>query len=353
MLNTKNGTHILLYCLGKRSDELRPSALESLSPSQWNNVILRSERHNVAPLFYHSLRDSGLHRNVPPDAAQKLKDIYFRSAIRNLRLYNELSSILRLLQEEGIPVIVLKGAHLAEEIYGNTALRTMGDVDLLVKKTELGRVEEVFVELGYGSANRPRVEEQCERRHHIITFRTRNGLPIEVHWNIARPSSPFKIDVHALWRRARPATIADVQVKVLSPEDLIAHLCLHEAYHHRFSSGLRAFCDIRETLARYKKEIDWQLLESTIRRSRSRNCTYLSLFLSHQVLKTEVPGNVIARTRRDPLMRYLSTMVTGKLFSDNNTSLSIREKLIWHFKIRDRLGDRLRYLLYFWQTLRA
>jgi hypothetical protein len=56
------------------------------------------------------------------------------SALRNMRRCHELSKVLRILQNDGIPVIVLKGAALAEVVYGNIALRSMSDVDLLVKK---------------------------------------------------------------------------------------------------------------------------------------------------------------------------------------------------------------------------
>jgi hypothetical protein len=38
-----------------------------------------------------------------------------------MHLYHELGKVLGLLRDENIPVIVLKGVHLAELVYGNIA----------------------------------------------------------------------------------------------------------------------------------------------------------------------------------------------------------------------------------------
>ena len=58
--------------------------------------------------------------------------VYLASAHRNLRLFGELRQILRAFNAAGLSVIPLKGACLAEMIYGNIALRPMVDVDLLL-----------------------------------------------------------------------------------------------------------------------------------------------------------------------------------------------------------------------------
>ncbi len=48
-----------------------------------------------------------------------------------------------------IKTIVLKGAMLAETVYPNIALRSMGDIDLLIHKDDLDRAAKRILELGY------------------------------------------------------------------------------------------------------------------------------------------------------------------------------------------------------------
>ena len=55
-----------------------------------------------------------------------------------------------LLAAEGIEVIVLKGASLVESVYGNPALRQMGDVDLLVREGDFKAAVDVLKKDGYG-----------------------------------------------------------------------------------------------------------------------------------------------------------------------------------------------------------
>ena len=62
-----------------------------------------------------------------------MRSIYYNSAARNMRLYKQLENFLDKFATEKIPVIMLKGAHLAWTVYPNMALRPMADVDLLVR----------------------------------------------------------------------------------------------------------------------------------------------------------------------------------------------------------------------------
>src|SRR4030095_1722650 len=86
-------------------------------------------------------------------------------------------------------------------------------------------------------------------------------IPAELHWRLDPPGFPFRVDVEALWRRAVPTRVADVDVLGLAPEDLILHLCTHVC-RHRFRSGLIALCDIAAVTAYYGDRIDWPRLEA-------------------------------------------------------------------------------------------
>jgi hypothetical protein len=59
-------------------------------------------------------------------------------------LYQELQTVLKTFKfrAASIAVIALKGAFLAELVYENIGLRAIGDVDLLVKKEDLEKVQQ-------------------------------------------------------------------------------------------------------------------------------------------------------------------------------------------------------------------
>lgn len=68
------------------------------------------------------------HGILPARVKQKLREDYYLSAVRNTLLYQELAKILATFNDAGLPVIVLKGAALAQEMYGNIALHPMTDI---------------------------------------------------------------------------------------------------------------------------------------------------------------------------------------------------------------------------------
>ena len=117
--------------------------------ADWDEFILESLRGEVTPLLYHLFRTTNTDVHIPAEVMLKLEDFYLASALENAQLYQELPKLLSMLQAGGIPVIVLKGAALAETVYENVALRPMNDVDLLVRKEELDRTEAVLFDLGY------------------------------------------------------------------------------------------------------------------------------------------------------------------------------------------------------------
>ncbi|MFB0526462.1 MAG: nucleotidyltransferase family protein, partial [bacterium] len=72
--------------------------------------------------------------------------------------------------------------HLAEVVYGDIALRRMADMDLLVKKGDLSRVEEKLLEIGYTPhEDNAQFAEDCS---HFVYLPPPESLPVEVHWNI-------------------------------------------------------------------------------------------------------------------------------------------------------------------------
>jgi hypothetical protein len=201
--------------------------------------------------------------------------------------------VLRCLRSSGIKVIVLKGAYLAEAVYGDVALRPMGDVDLMVPRAELPRAQAILLDMGGVHQQFEDIESCCRTKPHLPQFFIRD-LAIEIHWTIASPTGPVRIDTAGLWNRARPAKIAGVEVLALSPEDLLLHLCLHFCYQHHLA-GLTSFCDIAETIHRFRSEMDWAQVVHSAREWRASRYVGLTLHLARGMLGTGVPDDVLER----------------------------------------------------------
>ncbi|MCP4365035.1 MAG: nucleotidyltransferase family protein [Planctomycetes bacterium] len=83
-----------------------------------------------------------------------------------------------------MPVILLKGAHLAQVVYSNIALRPMGDIDILVKKNDLPKAKELLLELGYTPIKEVDIATACAYSQHISPMIKQNAPPVELHWTL-------------------------------------------------------------------------------------------------------------------------------------------------------------------------
>ena len=134
----------------------RAAAVEIFDAAAWQRIVELAQRQRVAPLLYARLKERVI--LPPPEAAQHLRGIYLATFKRNARLLDEVGKILRALRAADIPVIPLKGAYLANGVYGNIGLRQIGDVDLLVKPVDLAKALEVLRTLGYAAAHLIEIE---------------------------------------------------------------------------------------------------------------------------------------------------------------------------------------------------
>ena len=273
----------------------RVEGLAGLSPAAWRELLASSEAHQVQPLLAQRVLSAVLSSgaDVPDEIRTTLLAIERDTVERNMRRHRDFATAIRALA--GKPVIVLKGMHLLSQIYESLAARSMIDIDLLVRTGDLRSSAVALESAGYSALQPYRISDEAKPffMHHLPPFTMDGGTTIELHWHVAMPAPNSEgIDVAGMWERAVPARIAGVDVQVLSPEDLLLHLCIHATYGHRCQVSARASCDIAAVIQR--TEIDWPRFVERAVRWRVATGTYIALRLTRELLETPVPANVLA-----------------------------------------------------------
>ncbi|HEV2130148.1 MAG TPA: nucleotidyltransferase family protein, partial [Longimicrobiaceae bacterium] len=277
----------LLGLLRDPPDGALSERLAHLTEAEWDRLAAEALRHYAAPLLYHRLR-----RVAPALPAvrgiEALRHEYVQNALRNIRVYAALSEVVSALEAARIPVIALKGAHLAAVVYGEPALRPMHDLDLLVRREDRSRAEDRLLQLGYRPMEYAREWTDYDAHHHSRPLFRDGATTVEIHSAIVPPTCPIRIDLEGLWGRARYAQLGDVRTLVLGPEDLILHLCLHASYSHHFQIPLLSLYDIAAVLRHHSKEIDWPRLVSMADASGTGPVVYCTLRLVQATLGAEL-----------------------------------------------------------------
>jgi hypothetical protein len=342
-------TQALLSLLASR-ERNAPVPQVELSADEWSAFARTAVRHGVAPLVHARLhsaanaeRASG---RVPGHVLDVLKGYFFRTGLEQMRLYAHLAPLLRALAEQDIDAIVLKGAFLAETVYGDRALRSMGDADLLVRRADLVRADQTLRALGW---QQPVADDPSSPLraggHQLQTFQ-RDTARVEVHWNIEDDESPFAIDVDGLWARARPAQIAGVSALALSPEDLLLHLCLHTSYNHgwlQFEAGLRPLVDIGATLWHFGDRIDWDAFGRRAVEWRVQRCAWLTLKLADYLLDASVSDEIMCALVPEGVNRTVIDgavmLILGNYYADLTRTLPTLGRR-WLIKHRQNLSKQ-------------
>jgi hypothetical protein len=265
-----------------------------LLESDWQGVADSALKHGLRPLLYERLTSDTSKVNVPDAVLEPLREAFLVNGLRNTLLYRDLGKVLGDFRQHGIAVIVLKGAHLAQLVYGTQAGRQMADIDLLVKSGDLTAAAVTLLEDGYSfEIEAPDIERwrtQHPGSHHLPSFAKPPHPRLELHWRISPP--PIPAEVPDVWEEACSARIAGVEARVLSPEDLLIHLCLHSRLH-RFGQGLRPVCDLSAAIRHYQWELDWNKVLCRAQAWHAEQCVYLGLWLGKKLLDAPVPECVL------------------------------------------------------------
>lgn len=284
---------LLLYHLFTGDDKVIAEEINQLSKSDWDGVIQQSIYHRVTPLIYHRLKDSSSCLNAPSEVMERLRVLYLSSAEYNMRLFRQLSKILRAFKNDGIPVIVEKGVALAELIYKNIALRPMSDIDLLVKGRDAKKVYKILLQFGY----KP-IEFLLSKRHmrwSHLAYKNGNNTKVEIH-----PDIIYEIPKLDPWIKAIPAKIESTDVFVLGAEDLFLHICLHIHFHIGSAfSKLVWWYDIKKILKHYQGKLDWDYIIKTVKESKVEEPTHSVLRAFNNWFGGDIPLDVLNQLKDD------------------------------------------------------
>lgn len=207
-----------------------------VSETEWMEVLSLAEQESVLPWAAACLRRAVA--DPTPGLAERLRQIDRSAQIATFWWASVLKSTLADFHRRGIPVICLKGPWLAERLYGDAALRSCRDLDLLVHRSDISAAEGLLDDVGFV----PR-----ERRDDYHRAWHRNGIVIELHHNVENPLA-FDFAVEAAWNRSQLSQFRGIPARLLAPEDELLFLCLHGT-RHRFER-LRHILDLQFAFGR-------------------------------------------------------------------------------------------------------
>jgi Uncharacterised nucleotidyltransferase len=156
-------------------------------------------RHRLTALAGSRLQEIAGDR-VPPRFQDAVATAVRGNRARALLAEASTRTIATTLEAAGIAVLPLKGFLLGQAVYGDTGLRELGDVDLLVAPSDFDAACDVLLASGY----EPSDERPVDGRpvlHRSFAVRRGAQIRVELHWRIHWYESAFSEQLLALSRR--------------------------------------------------------------------------------------------------------------------------------------------------------
>lgn len=323
--------HVLLCACRVFLGTEEPARLEEIlgRGPDWDKLLALAIRHGVMPLLYKSFGrvDRQL---VPQEAMARLRVMYMQNTAKNIRMTSELLKILDALKDAGIKAVPLKGPVLAEQLYGDVALRQFSDLDILVKRVDADKALRVFEKKDYiySSSNDPdpRKEKSRKKRaamlehmYHYELTNERLGMHAELHWQLSPSFRRLNVDESAIWDRIKTDGLSGKEVLSLSSEDYLIFLCQHGAMH--LWKRLSWLCDISALLT--INNISHSSALKTANEVKNERILLLGFLLAQRLMKVSIPEEIDLRAETDEqLINLFDEIVSNIVSTEDNTNSS-------------------------------
>lgn len=217
----------------------------------WKVFLRKCDIARTSPIIYRNIKSVA----VPDNVRDQLKLRYLGSLRHNLHLKDEVKRILSSLNKKGIAAIPLKGPIASEQVFGDIALYTSSDIDILVRPSDIEEAKRVLIEMGYSEVEGLTEEDYTRISYHLPPY-VKNDFYVEVHWNLTMRY--FNSSPDFWWEGVSEIECDGERFLSLSPERYILYaifrLFSHAFYPLKFHVFLAGLLDF------YCERINWDSL---------------------------------------------------------------------------------------------
>ncbi|MFH1245546.1 MAG: nucleotidyltransferase family protein, partial [Candidatus Omnitrophota bacterium] len=169
----------------------------------------------------------------------------------------------------------------------------------------------------------------------------RKSLLVELHWALDFKRDNQKI-LPLLWKRVRANPRGERSIKLLSPEDTLFSLALHNRRLGKMFC-LKYVCDMGLLLNKYKNELDWDYILQESRRGKMRAAMFFALS-QLKLLDFPLPRAILRDLNvpawQGKLVRYF--MERQVFFPKEDFK---KTYLTCHFLLYDNIWEPVKYIL--------
>jgi hypothetical protein len=308
----------------------------------WDVFLSLVGRHRV--LAPHDTLRRLLGAQLPDRVYEQLKTQKADACKLALRHTAELVRLNKAFRAQGIEMLPMKGMMLSLQLYGDPAMRSSRDLDLLVRPEKFDDADQILRDEGYRRTY-PDFELTPKRKQwvlqhgcHFAYYRDDRRQLIELHWRLLqwRPEH-----VAELWNHCQPVSWMGTSFLNLKDDALLLFMCDHGAKHRW--SRIKWLNDVASLLAQ-ERSFSWENILALADRFDLSLSLAQTGMLVHWLYGLPLPeplAGLVANKKLSPSLA--ARAVDAMLLSEKEQfALPVRLKSgVFPARIRERLSRRV------------
>lgn len=301
---------LLSSYINQRQPKLLP---DDVNPEE---IINLAKIHNVNGILYVVCGKNQAYFSA--DNMSKLKKAFLRTVALSIKQDNALKPLIHLLTENKIPHLLTKGA-LIKRLYPDKDLRTMSDIDILVKNKDAEKAINILTDNGYNVIGSHLKEVSFEK----------NGVHIEIHTSLMDENPETGFDYIKYYSNVfdRAVQMKDYTYK-LNVNDHFIYLLVHIAKHfYNEGCGIRMIMDIAVYCNKLNSEINWQYVLKELEKIKLKRLAFNIFYLCKKYFDTQFEFDIppMSDELYESITDYIMSGGTYGFYRENAGNKSVRK----------------------------
>jgi len=317
---------VLFECASPFFDSER--VVELVRSVDWSRLLVLAEGHGVLGHLAKTL--SEIEQDlVPTEIRQTLLERHRAQVFSTLRMTAELFRVLNLFAARDISAIVVKGPVLAMQAYGDPAMRSYGDLDLLVRQRDIRCATESLQATGYRATVSLLAIDAGKIPGQYFFSKPEANLVIELHNDLTLRYFPRSLPLEKLFARRVLVHLDGHKTPALAVEDELVYISVHGATH--LWERLCWIADVAALVTR-QSGLNWAGAAQTAKELGAERMLHAGLRLASDLLRARFPEAVLSVVRGDAGAGKLASCVGAWL--TGNVSPTLLERAAFRLRMR-------------------
>lgn len=273
-----------------------PAAAVQWTLAEWDLLVRQARRARVLGRLAARWQELGVLPKLPRQVLPHLDSARVVAAKHESTLRWEVACVRRALGSIEEPVILLKGAAYVMAELPPARGRLVSDLDLMVPKAVLSRVEQTLLQQGWQPLKVHPYDQRYYREwmHELPPLQhSTRGTVLDLHHTILPETGRLHPDPEKLLAASIP--LDDRPFRVLSPTDMVLHSAAHLFQDGDLGAGIRDLADLDDLLRYFGHQASfWEELVPRARELDLGRPLFYALRFTRRLLDTPIPEESMA-----------------------------------------------------------